>query len=166
MKSLKRNLKPGSLSVSPRSNLEHKNLRLLFYAFLVGLTAGAVGSIFRLTITKIEVFRDSLYAGAGNSGLISWLWPILFAVIGISVALFIVKKFAPEASGSGVQEIEGALDGIRPMRWKRVLPIKFIASLFSLGSGLLLGREGPTIQIGGNIGRMINDIFRQSLFFN
>ena len=85
----------------------------------------------------------------------------MFAVIGISVALFIVKKFAPEASGSGVQEIEGALDGIRPMRWKRVLPIKFIASLFSLGSGLLLGREGPTIQIGGNIGRMIKDIFRQ-----
>ena len=47
------------------------------------------------------------------------------------------------------------------MRWKRVLPIKFIASLFSLGSGLLLGREGPTIQLGGNIGKMIKDIFRQ-----
>jgi len=47
------------------------------------------------------------------------------------------------------------------MRWKRVLPIKFIASLFSLGSGLLLGREGPAIQLGGNIGKMIRDIFRQ-----
>ncbi len=47
------------------------------------------------------------------------------------------------------------------MRWKRVLPIKFIASLFSLGSGLLLGREGPTIQFGGNIGKMIKDVFRQ-----
>jgi len=161
MKSLKQNLKTGSLSVSSRSDLEHKNFRLLFYAFLVGLTAGAVGSVFRLTLFYIEAFRDKLYAGPGNSELIRWLWPILFAVIGISVALFIVKKFAPEASGSGVQEIEGALDGIRPMRWKRVLPIKFIASLFSLGSGLLLGREGPTIQIGGNIGRMIKDFFRQ-----
>jgi len=127
----------------------------------VGLTAGVVGSAFRLALTYIEVFRDHLYTSAGNSGLISWLWPVLFAVTGISVALFIVKKFAPEASGSGVQEIEGALDGIRPMRWKRVLPIKFIASLFSLGSGLLLGREGPAIQLGGNIGKMIRDIFRQ-----
>ena len=161
MKYLKQNLKTGFLSVSPKSDLEHKNFRLLFYAFLVGLIAGAVGSVFRLTLTYIEVFRDSLYAGAGNSGLISWIWPILFAVIGINVALFLVKKFAPEASGSGIQEIEGALDGIRPKRWKRVLPIKFIASLFSLGSGLLLGREGPTIQFGGNIGKMIKDIFRQ-----
>ena len=161
MKYLKQNLKTGFLSVSPKSDLEHKNFRLLFYAFLVGLIAGAVGSVFRLTLTYIEVFRDSLYAGAGNSGLISWIWPILFAVIGINVALFLVKKFAPEASGSGIQEIEGALDGIRSMRWKRVLPIKFIASLFSLGSGLLLGREGPTIQFGGNIGKMIKDIFRQ-----
>ena len=161
MKYLKQNLKTGFLSVSPKSDLEHKNFRLLFYAFLVGLIAGAIGSVFRLTLTYIEVFRDSLYAGAGNSGLISWIWPILFAVIGINVALFLVKKFAPEASGSGVQEIEGALDGIRSMRWKRVLPIKFIASLFSLGSGLLLGREGPTIQFGGNIGKMIKDIFRQ-----
>ena len=161
MKSLKQNLKTGLLTVSPRFDLEHKDLRLLFYAFLVGLIAGVVGSVFRLTLTYIEIYRDSLYADASNSGFISWLWPILFAVISISVALFLVKKFAPEASGSGVQEIEGALDGIRPMRWKRVLPIKFIASLFSLGSGLLLGREGPTIQLGGNIGKMIKDIFRQ-----
>ncbi len=138
-----------------------KNFRLIFFAFVVGIIAGAVGSVFRLALTYIEVFRNSLYAGAGNSGLISWVWPLLVGVIGISIALFLVKRFAPEASGSGVQEIEGALDEIRPMRWKRVLPVKFVASLFSLGSGLLLGREGPTIQLGANIGKMIKDIFRQ-----
>ena len=138
-----------------------KNFRLIFFAFVVGIIAGAVGSVFRLALTYIEVFRNSVYAGAGNSGLISWVWPLLVGVIGISIALFLVKRFAPEASGSGVQEIEGALDEIRPMRWKRVLPVKFVASLFSLGSGLLLGREGPTIQLGANIGKMIKDIFRQ-----
>lgn len=138
-----------------------KNFKLIFYAFVVGLLAGAVGSVFRLVLKYIEVFRDGLYESADGSGFVSWMWPALFAIIGVTVALFLVKKFAPEASGSGVQEIEGALDGIRPMRWKRVLPIKFIASLFSLGSGLLLGREGPTIQLGANIGKMTKDIFKQ-----
>ncbi len=141
--------------------IDNPNIKLLFFAFLVGLAAGVVGAVFRIVIAYIEDFREDLYANAGSSGILSWLWPILFAVIGVSVALFLVKRFAPETSGSGVQEIEGALDGIRPMRWKRVIPIKFIASLFSLGSGLLLGREGPTIQLGGNIGKMIKDVFKQ-----
>ncbi len=140
-----------------------KDFSLIFFSFVVGAIAGTIGSIFRLTLAYIDVFREKLYSsGAGNSGFISWVLPILFGVIGIGIALFLVKKFAPETSGSGVQEIEGALDGIRPLRWKRVLPVKFIAALFSLGSGLLLGREGPTIQIGANVGKMIKDVFKHS----
>lgn len=142
------------------TNEDTKNFRLLFYALLIGLIVGLVGGFFRITLSYIENFRLNLYANAGNSGFISWIYPILFAITGISIALFLVRKYAPEASGSGVHEIEGALDGTRPMRWKRVLPIKFIASLFSLGSGLLLGREGPTIQLGANIGKMIKDTLR------
>jgi len=138
-----------------------KNFKLLFFALIVGIVAGTGGAAFRYVLKYIEIFRDNLYASANNLGFIGWIESILFAIIGVSVALYLVKKYVPEASGSGVQEIEGALDEIRPMRWKRVIPIKFIASLFSLGSGLLLGREGPTIQIGGNIGKMIKDIFKQ-----
>ncbi len=138
-----------------------KNFKLIFYAFLVGAIAGLVGSVFRLTLDYIDVFRHKLFDGAGDSGLVSWVLPFVFVVAGIGVALYLVRKFAPETSGSGVHEIEGALDEIRPIRWKRVLPVKFFASLFSLGSGLLLGREGPTIQLGANIGKMIKDVFRQ-----
>ena len=140
---------------------DKKNLKLIFYAFIVGIVAGLIGSAFRLFLDYISEFRNSLFNNAGDNGFISWIWPFLFAIIGITVALLLVKKFAPEAAGSGVQEIEGALDGIRPLKWKRVLPIKFIASLFSLGSGLLLGREGPTIQIGANVGKMVKDVFKQ-----
>ena len=134
-----------------------KNIGLLLYALLIGIIAGAVGGFFRNMLGYVEGFRENLYNNAGHSGFFSWLWPFLFAIIGISISLYLVKRFAPETSGSGVQEIEGALDGKRPMRWKRVLPVKFIASIFSLGSGLLLGREGPTIQLGANIGQMVKD---------
>ena len=143
-------------------NENNKNFKPLFYALLIGIIVGLVGAIFRIILDYIENFRVTLYENAGNSGLMSWIWPVLFAITGISIALYLVRRFAPETSGSGVQEIEGALDGVRPMRWKRVLPIKFIASLFSLGSGLLLGREGPTIQLGANIGKMVKDTLGKS----
>ena len=139
-----------------------KNFHVIYFAFLIGLIAGVTSSVFRLTLSYLDNFRDELFSAAGYSGISSYILPILYSVIGILTALYLVKSFAPEASGSGVQEIEGALDEIRAIRWKQVLPVKFIASLFSLGSGLLLGREGPTIQIGANLGKMVKDIFRQN----
>ncbi|WP_166386767.1 H(+)/Cl(-) exchange transporter ClcA [Polaribacter sp. 11A2H] len=143
-----------------------KNFKLLFYALLIGILVGLFAGLFRLSLSYTESFRESLFKNAVTGDIVSWVWPILFAITAISIALFLVRKFAPEASGSGVQEIEGALDGVRPMRWKRVIPIKFIASLFSLGSGLLLGREGPTIQLGANIGKMIKDTFGETSLEN
>ncbi|MCF6182207.1 H(+)/Cl(-) exchange transporter ClcA [Lutibacter sp.] len=142
-------------------DFDTKNFKLIYLALIVGLVVGIISSAFRIVLSYIETFRDHLYEDAGKSGIISWIWPVLFAIIGISISLFLVRKYAPETSGSGVQEIEGTLDGVRPIRWKQVLPVKFFASLFSLGSGLLLGREGPTIQLGGNIGKMIKDVFRE-----
>ncbi len=138
-----------------------KDFRLIFFAFIVGLLAGLAGSVFRYILSYIDMLRNNIYADGGKSGFISWLLPIILAVVATGIALFLVKKIAPETSGSGVQEIEGALDEVRPLRWKRVLPVKFFASLFSLGSGFLLGREGPTIQLGANVGKMVKDIFHR-----
>ncbi|STR66542.1 H(+)/Cl(-) exchange transporter ClcA [Klebsiella michiganensis] len=76
------------------------------------------------------------------------------------VGYFLVRRFAPEAGGSGIPEIEGALEELRPVRWWRVLPVKFIGGMGTLGAGMVLGREGPMVQLGGNLGRMVVDVFR------
>jgi len=134
--------------------------KVIFFAFVVGLVAGLVGSFFRLILEQIDLWRSSVFVLAKADGGMHWVFAIALAVVGVTVALFMVKRWAPEASGSGVHEIEGALDEVRVLRWKRIIPVKFIASLFSLGSGLLLGREGPTIQLGANIGKMVKDVFK------
>ncbi|MCF8348640.1 MAG: H(+)/Cl(-) exchange transporter ClcA [Bacteroidales bacterium] len=136
------------------------DFRLIFFAFVVGLVAGLVGSFFRLILEQIDLWRSSVFVLTKADGGMHWVFAIALAVVGVTVALFMVKRWAPEASGSGVHEIEGALDEVRVLRWKRIIPVKFIASLFSLGSGLLLGREGPTIQLGANIGKMVKDVFK------
>ena len=134
---------------------EKKNIPMFFWAFLVGSLAGFVGGIFRIFLVAIGRWREALVAW--DQPFLSGLFSITFSAVLVFVAILLVRKFAPEAGGSGVQEIEGALDDVRPVRWKRVLPVKFIGGLFSLGSGLVMGREGPTIQMGGNIGQMIGE---------
>ncbi len=141
---------------------EIRNTPVLFWAFVVGSLTGFVGGIFQIILNDITRWRVSLVGWAQNFEVLAWAIPILFSAILVYIAFLIVRKFAPETSGSGVQEIEGSLDDLRPLRWKRVLPVKFTGGIFALGAGMVLGREGPTIQIGGNIGAMIGDWFKLS----
>ena len=147
-------------------NAINKNYKVIWYAFLVGLTAGFLGSAFRWLLTLIEHKRLEFYELIKHY---PWGYPLAatITVLAIYISVKLVKTFAPEAGGSGIQEIEGALDGVRPLRWKRVIPVKFIGGLFSLGAGLVLGREGPTVQMGAAVGKMIQDLLKKShRYFN
>jgi CIC family chloride channel protein len=137
------------------------NAWMIFLAIAIGALTGVVGGAFRLLLVELGDLRDIFFDNPqilGSHGLSAGIG---IATISIFIGLMAVRKLAKEAGGSGIQEIEGGLDGLRPFRWKRVIPVKFFASLFTIGPGLLLGREGPTVQLGANIGKMVKDIFRQ-----
>jgi CIC family chloride channel protein len=132
---------------------------VLAWSLLVGFLAGGVGGLFRLGISRCQEFVSAFRALGGSDGALPLLISIASGAILVGVALVLVRRLAPEAAGSGIQEIEGALDGVRPLRWARVLGVKFGAGVLSLGSGMVMGREGPTVQMGGALGEMLRERF-------
>ena len=128
-------------------------------AIVLGAIVGLIGSAFHigvewLTAAWPSLLRDTL----ALSGTTLYLAAALVAATMAVVSLWLVRTYAPEAGGSGVPEIEGAMEGLREVRWHRVLPVKFFGGLLSLSSGMVLGREGPTIHIGASIAKAAADL--------
>ncbi|MFM6308376.1 MAG: chloride channel protein, partial [Dolichospermum sp.] len=79
---------------------------------------------------------------------------IILPVIGISLGFFsgwLVQRLAPEASGSGIPQVKAALGNVPITLSWRVAFVKLISAIISLGSGLTLGRQGPTVQVGAGL---------------
>ncbi len=128
----------------------------------VGIATGTIGTVFHMIVDALLAWPLWLQAQLGR-GLAAVVVAALVAAAMALASAVIVRRFAPEASGSGVQEVEGTLDGLRPLRWRRVLPVKFFAGILSLSSGLVLGREGPTIHIGASLGGALSEWGRVAL---
>ncbi|BDH47055.1 H(+)/Cl(-) exchange transporter ClcA [Salmonella enterica subsp. enterica serovar Choleraesuis] len=135
-------------------------LAVLLTAAVVGTLAGLIGVAFEKAVTAVQHIRIGALITHADSPWLVWPLAFLASALLAMVGYWLVRRFAPEAGGSGIPEIEGALEELRPVRWWRVLPVKFIGGMGTLGAGMVLGREGPTVQLGGNVGRMVLDIFR------
>ena len=120
-------------------------------AALVGLCAGITALLFRAALTGADALRNQLITWAQSLPALGWLFPMLLASLGALISVAVTRRFAPEASGSGIPHLEAVLYRFRKLDWKRLLPVKFLGGVVAIGSGLALGREGPTVQMGGAV---------------
>jgi chloride channel protein, CIC family len=131
--------------------------RLAPRAALVGVLAGLTGAAFRLTLEACDRGRNALFQRAHT---LPSPWGFLLAVgicgLAAGASLWLVRRFAPETAGSGIPHLKAVLHRLRGMSWRRVLLVKFASGTLGIGAGLALGREGPTVQMGGAAGDMVS----------
>ncbi|EHL29211.1 H(+)/Cl(-) exchange transporter ClcA [Legionella drancourtii] len=139
--------------------MRNKILILYIVSIVLGIIVGLVGSSFRLSIDVLSAALDYFFHFIGDRGWPSGLISGIVSMLMVLAAFLAVKHLAPDAGGSGVPEIEGALLHLRPIFWRRLLPVKFFFGILAISSKMILGREGPTIHIGGSLGEMLGHLF-------
>jgi CIC family chloride channel protein len=137
-------------------------LALALLALVGGAAAGLVGAIFRLALGQADQLRNALIAWAHGQEAAGFLLVVAVCAGATAIAGWLVRRFSPHAAGSGIPHVEAVLRGELPPIPFRLIPVKFVGGLLAIGAGLALGREGPTVQMGGSLAHLVGKIFGRS----
>lgn len=141
------------------NKLQLDHIIFVLKGVLIGLIVGLIVSTFRWAIEKLLNLTTQLYRLSHQSFIVLGLIFIINIVIGLIVGWFIYQQ--PHISGSGIPEVEGQLNNQLQTSWWKILCYKFWGGILTLGAGLVLGREGPSIQLGAAVGQGWGKIFEK-----
>lgn len=127
---------------------------------LVGAVAGIVVSLFRMSIELFLTRMPAIYDHLRENPV--WVLGWLLVILAVAFFVIILDRDEPDIQGNGVAELKGQLLGTLNLRWFSVLWRKFVGSSLVLGFGVPVGREGPSIQIGGVVGQGVNHFLKGS----
>lgn len=113
----------------------------------VGIAAGLIAVLYRYMLSFAESGLMGILGFIKGSPVKIAVWFILLIAIGIFIAF--LNKRIPMAAGSGIPQINGEVKGHLESSWWRVILGKLVGGTASVFCGLSLGREGPSVQLGG-----------------
>jgi len=114
-----------------------------------GLVAGLAAVAFQVGMNTL--YRAGIVRLSHGSTTVFLVGSLVVIVATSLVVGWLLSKYAPAASGSGIPQLKAAF-------WKdfgyvpwRVVWVKYVAGVLSIGGGCSLGREGPSVQLAGGV---------------
>lgn len=129
--------------------------KIFIQSVLVGLVSGLFVVLFRISIDNIFSFIIK------NIYRFWYVFPFITAIGGL-ISGYLVYKFAPETKGSGIPYVKASLMHLGNLTRIRSIFVKFLGGIASIGTGMPLGREGPSVQLGAGSGALIGKLFKLS----
>ena len=146
--------------------LRARDVRLVLLALIVGLATGGGAVLLRKLITwanwiffdlggQYESFLNLFGSYRDYAAKAHW---VVVPALGMLIVGWIVRRWAMEAQGHGVPEVQYAVNKRNGIIRPRVALVKSIASALCIGSGGSVGREGPIVQIGCSLGSTVGQL--------
>ena len=134
---------------------------------LVGFLVGVVSFLLKNCVEKIAETRSEIVAEALRKDDVLTAFA---CSVGLTTSLALLSTLAvillePAASGSGIPEVIGYLNGshLGKILNLKTLVVKFISCVLAVGSGMAVGPEGPMIHMGAMIGAGVGSMRSKTL---
>lgn len=128
--------------------------RLYFVSIFVGLLTGLIAVPYHYLIQFLFNLRHGFFDSHPK-----WYWylPLFLLMWGVLVFVSWLVKKMPLITGGGIPQTRGVINGRIAYKHPFVeLISKFIGGILALSTGLSLGREGPSVQIGSYVGCLVS----------
>jgi CIC family chloride channel protein len=113
-----------------------------------------IGALTGLAVVAFILITERLGMRLYPAGSAAWR-RILFPVTGSLGIGYLLFRYFPDARGSGVPQTKAALFAREGVISLRTVLGKFFCTSATLASGIPLGREGPSVQVGGGIASVL-----------
>jgi CIC family chloride channel protein len=113
-----------------------------------------IGALTGLTVVAFIIVTERLGMRLYPPGGAPWR-RLLFPVVGSVFIGYLLYRYFPNARGSGVPQTKAALYARDGRILLRTVLGKFFCTSATLASGIPLGREGPSVQVGAGIGSVL-----------
>lgn len=128
-------------------------LSIFILSGVTGVLTTLIIALYKFCAKYIITFSQKGYAYINGK---LWLVPmVLFGLFLISCFFDYVYKKEPNLKGGGIPTAIAVIRGIVSFNWLKNLIGTFVLSLLSFFIGVPLGNEGPSVQMGADIGKVV-----------